>query len=149
MIDPEQTDNFQSPWDTVASSMHTNWRSAYPSLAHLVKPRTRRGVIRPSSLVEAPESMELDFSEAVKPADVNQPDLIERVLKRLLSNEASQLFYSPVPKSEKDYYKTIDRPLCLAQIVETAGAGGYASYSAFHGVPAVERSRNLCLCAIP
>ena len=114
LFDDEQTDNFQSPWDTVPSSCHATWRSAYPVLAKYVKPRTRRGVVKPSALVDAPESMELDFQGCRDLEDVDQPDVMQRVLKRLLSNEACLMFFHPVPLSEVDYHTKVKEPISLS-----------------------------------
>ena len=72
VFDAEQTDNHQSPWDTVSSSTHSTWRSAYPHLAKYVNPRAKRGVVKPSALVDAPESMELDFEGVAGLNDVDQ-----------------------------------------------------------------------------
>jgi hypothetical protein len=59
-------------------------------------------------------------------------DAIQRVLKRLCSNEATSLFHAPVPKSETAYYQEIQRPICLAEIAMKAKAMEYDKYSAFH-----------------
>ena len=133
LFDDEQTDNFQSPWDTVPSSCHATWRSAYPVLAKYVKPRTRRGVVKPSALVDAPESMELDFQGCRDLEDVDQPDVMQRVLKRLLSNEACLMFFHPVPLSEVDYHTKVKEPISLSEIVAKVEAQSYSgSYHAFH-----------------
>ena len=64
-----------------------------------------------------------------------QHDTIERVLKRLLSNEACLMFFQPVPLSEVDYHATVKQPISLSEIVaKVEGRTGatYASYHAFH-----------------
>ena len=141
VFDEEQTDNLVSPWDTQPSNQHIKWRSAFPQLAGLYKPRARRGSYKPTALVEAPESMDIEQMEVdgAEPASVEQ-DAIERVLKRLLSNEAAEIFFHPVPKDEVEYHKAVTAPICLNEIVvkaevvwdEDGGAGGgYDSYAAF------------------
>ena len=130
VIDDEQTDNYVSPWDTIPSKLHAKWRTAYPEKAALHNPRARRGCYGLHGLVEAPESMEIDGSIAGA-ADPEQ-EAIQRVLKRLLSNEASPQFFYPVPEDEVAYHTAVQQPICLSEISERAAAGQYASYAAFH-----------------
>ena len=66
-----------------------------------------------------------------------QHDVTQRVLKRLLSNEASTHFFHPVPPSEKEYHATVARPISLSQIVAKAEGKAedgavYDAYHAFH-----------------
>ena len=126
VFDDEQTDNFQSPWDTLPSAMHGTWRSFNPKLAKQLQLRPRRGVIKPNALEAVPESMEARAPRSHAPTSLRHPplpppvaspelatpraapctqvdanaederELITSVLKRLLSNEATQFFYYPV-----------------------------------------------------
>ena len=58
---------------------------------------------------------------------------MQRVLKKLFSNEASLLFYHPVPADEKEYHKIVERPISFSEIDAAVGANAYAgSYAAFH-----------------
>ena len=131
ILDDEQTDNRVSPWETMTSKMHQKWAGAYPALASLVRPRTKRGVIAESAkaLIEAGESMDIDDAVAQN-GDVHE--LTERVLKRLLSNEASSFFWHPVPPTELEYHATITSPLCLSEIADRAQRHEYTSYANFH-----------------
>ena len=125
IVDEEQTDNVQSPWDVLSSSSHGLWRSKNPKLAALVNPRARRGHIVPNPLEEAPESMAVNADSA----DVR--DTITRSFKRLLSNESSAFFFYPVPTHEADYHSMIDNPTCLQYIIQRAERDEYPSFFAF------------------
>jgi len=127
VFDDEQTDNFQSPWDTLPSAMHGTWRSFNPKLAKQLQLRPRRGVIKPNALEAVPESMEVDANAE------DERELITSVLKRLLSNEATQFFYYPVPAEETEYHKQIDKPTCLLHITQRLQRDEYASFSEFSG----------------
>ena len=131
VFDEEQTDNFQSPWDTLPSKMHNKWSKAHPDLASITHPRAKRGVFKPNAIVEAPESMAID-EEALKEAggDVEQ-EAITRTLKRLLSNEAAGHFFHPVPSSEVAYHQTVEEPICLSEISDKHSNEAYPSYAAF------------------
>ena len=130
--------NFVSPWDTQPSTAHSTWRKTFPQLAALHKPRQRRGLYStPNALEEAPESMDLAQLdvEGMEPAALEQ-EAIQRVLKRLLSNEAAPTFLHPVPTSEVEYHKQVDAPICLRDMMTRAEAdgppAGYDSYGTFH-----------------
>jgi hypothetical protein len=77
--------------------------------------------------------MELDFQGCRDLEDVDQPDVMQRVLKRLLSNEACLMFFHPVPPSEVDYHAKVKEPISLSEIVAKVEAQSYSgSYHAFH-----------------
>jgi len=129
VFDSEQTDNHVSPWDTQPSSQHGRWTKVYPDLAKLHRPRMRRGVYQPNAIVEAPDSMDIERLDA-EAEDLHQ-DAIERVLKMLLSNEASGVFFHPVPAFEIEYHQQVRCPICLAEILDTFEGGRYESYAQF------------------
>ena len=63
----------------------------------------------------------------------DEQEIIEKVLKRLLSNEASAFFFHAVDASlAPDYFEVVSHPICLEEIMQRAQAGSYASYRAFH-----------------
>jgi len=65
---------------------------------------------------------------------VHEPEMeaIKRVLKRLCSNEATRLFFHPVPENEVEYYEEVENPICLAQIADRFCKGWYSEFSQFH-----------------
>jgi len=120
VFDEEQTDNHVSPWDTIPSAKHRQWRAANPKLANLTNPRVRRGFIKPNALEEAPESMDVD-------PEASEKEVITAVLKRLLSNEAHGFFYHPVSGKDVDYYNAVESPTCLLHIIQRAERDEYES----------------------
>ena len=130
VFDDEQTDNHVSPWDALPSKAHGLWTKAFPKLASISRPRTKRGVFSPNAIVEAPESMVIDGPSAMDGDD--EHGYIAKAMKRLLSNEAVPFFYHPVPLSLTDYHDSVAKPICLHDISEAVETHGYASYRAFH-----------------
>ena len=133
--DEEQTDNYQSPWDTIDSRTHAVWKSVRPKLAALVHPRVRRGFLDvPNALEEAPESMAvggLDEAAAGGSGSSGWTEVAMCVLKRLLSNEATAFFYHPVSKKEKEFHKAVPHATCLSQIISRVQAKQYESFVHF------------------
>ena len=136
LIDNEQTDTEVSPWECAASTHHALWRArADPEKVALLdqnKLRLDRTDYR--TLVPASESVALD-ERALKVGPNSQalrePELIERALKRLMSNEASSIFLDLPPKSDADYYQNTPNPISLRQMESKLQDGEYASWKTF------------------
>ena len=97
--------------------------------SQLHTPRTRRGVYKPNALVERPESEDVMMLDAA--GDNFEQDAIQCVLKKLLSNEASSLFFHPVAAEEEAYHAEVKSPICLGEIASAYEAGRYATYADF------------------
>ena len=136
LIDNEQTDTEVSPWECAASSHHALWRThADPEKVELLdqnKLRLDRTDYR--TLVPASESVALDervLKVGPNRQAVREPELIERALKRLMSNEASSIFLDLPPESDADYYQNTPNPISLRQMESKLLDGEYASWKTF------------------
>ncbi|EOD20265.1 hypothetical protein EMIHUDRAFT_458590 [Emiliania huxleyi CCMP1516] len=125
-----------SPWEALPSDTHGRWSKLNPPLAKLVDQlRVDRDTY--SKLVPASESLEITDALAGQAGASGaalerlRQDTFLRVLKRLQSSEPGRYFQPPVPADEVEYYRQVDRPMCLAAVQSGLEGSKYASWAAF------------------
>ena len=128
LLDNEQTDTEVSPWECEQSDHHAQWKRRNGRLAALSHVRVDRSSL--TELVAAPDSIALD-EDVCTDDSTSQQEVITRVVKRLLSNEATPFFLQQPPESEKEYYGATVSPICLTTIEARQKAGEYDGWAAF------------------